>query len=183
VAVSDATTATDALDTLRERGLEVSDTHPVFVVDTEERLAGRLGIVRLVLARRKTMRPHPAPTMCQCADQGVHGPFASVHDGLAGKHTHAPSLLAKSEIRPSISAVLRSLSAIIAPSASFHRLPDSVPRQPGHQCLGRTLWSEQRARQDLTGIPHFNSRQRFSTPLAAQLPRHCAGAADLPGVD
>ncbi len=53
--VPDDVTAAGALDILREQGPAVKEIHTVFVVDREERLAGKLSVVRLALANPGTI--------------------------------------------------------------------------------------------------------------------------------
>jgi len=55
VVVKDNTTTADALDTLRQQEPDAQDIHSVFVIDAEEHLVGELSIVRLALARPKTI--------------------------------------------------------------------------------------------------------------------------------
>ncbi|MFC1910442.1 magnesium transporter [Chloroflexota bacterium] len=55
VVVKDNVTAADALDTLRQQEPDAKDIHSVFVVDAEQHMVGELSIVRLALARPKTI--------------------------------------------------------------------------------------------------------------------------------
>ena len=52
--VREDSTAATALENLRKQGPEVQEIHTVFVVDAEERLAGKLNVVRLALAPPNT---------------------------------------------------------------------------------------------------------------------------------
>lgn len=55
VAVQETVTTASALDTLRQQEAEVEDIRSIFVVDSEGRLKGKLGLARLALSRPNTV--------------------------------------------------------------------------------------------------------------------------------
>ncbi|MFC2009951.1 magnesium transporter [Chloroflexota bacterium] len=55
VAVQETDTTANALDALRQREPEIEDIRSIFVVDSEGRLKGELGLARLALSRPKTI--------------------------------------------------------------------------------------------------------------------------------
>jgi magnesium transporter len=55
VIIKDGATAADALEILRQREPEIQDIHSVFVVDADDRLAGKLSIVHLALSRPESI--------------------------------------------------------------------------------------------------------------------------------